>query len=55
MITAASYLALLLDRQAAHEAAHPTPQGLPAPELDWFIEAGDDALVDARTLIEAAP
>lgn len=43
-MTGDEYIALLLERQAAHMAAHPPVQPWLRPLLEWFIQPGDEEL-----------
>lgn len=52
LLTPNQYMDLLLARRAAHEARHGRRPGFPAL-LDWFIEPGDEDLVDMATLVPA--
>lgn len=45
-MTGDEYMALLLERQAAHMAEHPPNPSWLRPLLEWFIEDGDEKLVD---------
>lgn len=46
MVTLDEYVALLEQRQAAYVAEHPPARPWLVPLLEWFIEPGDEDLVD---------
>lgn len=54
LLTPDQYVALLLRRQEEHAATHPRVLGFP-PLLEWFIEPGDEDLVDMAAIDRPAP